>query len=349
MRSLSPSYLGSLTFTAADLGTIAAIGANRGRQDLYRRQTPGTLRTLQTRAIIESSESSNRLEGIEAPRRRIEGLVRRDARPRNRSEQEIAGYRDVLRLIHDAAAGMTFTPDLVLQLHTRLYGYLPQPGGAWKPVDNEIVQTDPATGERRLRFRPLPAVAVPQAMDDLCAAYARESAAPEGEPLVLVPLAVLDFLCIHPFADGNGRISRLLTLLLLYRSGYDVGRYISLERVFEDARDGYYETLLASSGGWHEGAHDAMPWVRYFWGVMLKAYEEFEARVGRLGTHKGAKSEFVRQAVLARVGGFATADIVDDCPGVSRETVKAVLQAMKREGVLRSRGRGRGARWERTA
>lgn len=345
MRSLTPDFLKSLVFTAADLGTIQAIGVNRGRQDLYRRQTPQTLSALQTFAIIESSESSNRLEGIRAPRKRIEGLVRRDAAPRNRSEQEIAGYRDVLRLIHESAPDMSFTPNLVLQLHGRMSGYLAQPGGSWKQVDNEIVEIDPQSGESRVRFKPLAAVAVPHAMDDLCAAVRRELNAPGGEPMVLIPLAILDFLCIHPFTDGNGRLSRLLTLLLLYQSGYDVGRYISLERVFEDARDGYYETLEKASTGWHQGAHDAKPWVRYFWGVVLKAYQEFAERVGSLGTHRGAKSEFVRQAALARLGTFRVADLADDCPSVGRETIKQVLQKMKKEGLLRSQGRGRGARW----
>jgi len=301
---------------------------------------------LLTHAIIESSESSNRLEGIVAPRSRIEGLVRRDAKPRNRSEQEIAGYRDGLRLTHESHAGMEFTPNLILQLHSRLYGYLPQPGGTWKAVDNEITERDSRTGEQVVRFKPLAAVAVPHAMEDLCSGFRKELLEAHGEPLVLIPLSLLDFLCIHPFADGNGRISRLLTLLLLYRSGYEVGRYISLERVFEDARDGYYETLYASSQGWHDGKHDAMPWVRYFWGVLLKAYGEFEDRVGSLGTHKGAKSDFVRQAVLARIGDFTTGNIVNDCPGVNRNTVKAVLQSMRKEGLLLSKGKGRGANWE---
>ena len=343
---MNANYLNSLSFSAHDLGTIREIGANRGRQDLFKRQTPETLQTLLTHAIIESSESSNRMEGIVASRKRIEGLVRRDAKPRNRSEQEIAGYRDGLRLIHESHTGMDFTPNLILQLHTRLYGYLSQPGGSWKTADNEIIERDPQTGEKVVRFKPLAAVAVPQAMEDLCSGFTKELLVEDGEPLVLIPLAILDFLCIHPFADGNGRISRLLTLLLLYRSGYEVGRYISLERVFEGAREGYYESLYASSQGWHEGMHDPMPWVRYFWGVLLKAYREFEDRVGSLGTHKGAKSDFVRQAVLARIGDFTTGDIVNDCPGVNRNTVKAVLQSMRKEGLVLSKGKGRGASWE---
>ena len=349
MSSLTATYLDSLAFSTSDLGMIQAIGVNRGRQDLYRRQTPETLRTLQTHAIIESSESSNRLEGIIAPRKRIEGLVRRDVKPRNRSEQEIAGYRDVLRLIHESAPDMPLSPNLIIQLHDRMYGHLSQPGGAWKQADNEIVETDQKTGARIVRFKPLAAVAVPHFMDDLCRAFRIELAKPGGEPMVLIPLAILDFLCIHPFTDGNGRVSRLLTLLLLYQCGYDVGRYVSLERVFEDARDGYYETLQEASRGWHGGKHDAMPWVRYFWGIMLKAYQEFADRVGALGTHKGAKSEFVRQAALARLGAFTTAGLADDCPGVSRETIKRELQVMKSEGLVRSEGRGRGARWFRVS
>jgi Fic family protein len=283
MRSLNQTFMASLRFSAEDLSTIKRIGEYRGRQDLYRRQTPETLKALQDYAIIESSESSNRLEGIRAPRGRIEGLVRRDAKPRGRSEQEIAGYRDALRLIHTSATDMPFNHGVVLQLHRIMYSFLPQPGGRWKMVDNEIVEIDPATGSRRVRFKPVPAVSTPQAMEDLTSSYRRALDELGTEPLIAVPLAVLDLLCIHPFTDGNGRISRLVTLQLLYQQGHEVGRYISLERVFEDAKEGYYESLEESSRGWHQGDHDAMPWLRYFWGVLLRTYEEFSNRVGVMG------------------------------------------------------------------
>ncbi|MFH1843325.1 MAG: Fic family protein [bacterium] len=349
MRSLTPTFLNRLSFTSGDLGAIARIGEFRGRQDLYRRQTPETLKALQVFAIIESSESSNRLEGIRAPRERIERLVRRDATPRGRSEQEIAGYRDVLRLIHKSAPDMPFSPNLVLQLHRMMYSYLPQPGGSWKMTDNEIVEIDPVTGERRVRFRPLPAVVVPQAMEDLAAGCRGSLQEQAGEPLVVVPLTILDLLCIHPFTDGNGRISRLVTLLLLYQHGYEVGRFISLERVFEDAKEGYYESLQSASTGWHQAEHDVMLWLRYFWGVLLRAYEEFASRVGVLGRHKGAKSEFVREAALARIAPFRLSELERDCPGVSRELIKRVLRQLKAERSLLVEGRGAGARWRRVS
>lgn len=348
MRSLNQPYLARLRYSTDDLSTIKGIGEYRGRQELYRRQTPETLKALQNFAIIESSKSSNRLEGIRVPRERIEGLVRRDAKPRGRSEQEIAGYRDALKLIHTSAMDMPFNSGVVLQLHRTMYSFLPQPGGRWKIVDNEIVEIDPATGSRRVRFKPVPALAVAQAMDDLVSGYTRALVDLRTEPLIAVPLAILDLLCIDPFTDGNGRISRLVTLQLLYQHGHEVGRYISLERIFEDSKEGYYETLEESSRGWHDGEHDIMPWVRYFWGVLLRACEEFTARVGAMGRHRGAKSEFVRQAALARIAPFRLSELERDCPGVSRELVKRVLRQLKAEGLIIVEGRGAGARWRKS-
>jgi Fic family protein len=191
---------------------------------------------------------------------------------------------------------------------------------------------------------PVSAVATPQAMNDMEAAY-RTAITTEVEPLVLVPLFVLDFLCIHPFADGNGRVGRLLTLLLLYQHGYEAGRYISLERLIEESKDSYYEALEASSQGWHEGAHDSGPWRRYFWGVLLRAYREYEERVGHITAGKGSKSQQVREAVRRKVTPFAITDLERDCPGVSRDTIRVVLREMRREGLVVAEGRGRGARW----
>ena len=182
-------------------------------------------------------------------------------------------------------------------------------------------------------------------MDDLTVKYLHALTDLGTEPLIVVPLAILDLLCIHPFTDGNGRISRLVTLQLLYQHQHDVGRYVSLERVFENAKDGYYETLEESSRSWHEGEHDAMPWLRYFWGVLLRAYEEFADRVGAMGRHRGAKSEFVREAALARIAPFRLSELEHDCPGVSRELIKRVLRQLKDEGLMITEGRGAGARW----
>ena len=346
MRSLTPPYLDALRLTGGDASTLKALGECRGRQDLYRRQTPQLLEDLRTAAVIESSESSNRLEGIVAPHERIAALVLRETAPRNRSEQEIAGYRDALNVIHESAAHMTFTENVVLQLHQVLYRYLPEPGGRWKMAPNEIVEREADGSVRRGGFVPPPPVATPGLMHELVDGYAR--AVDVGrEPLILVPLAILDFLCIHPFGDGNGRMARLLTLLLLYHFGYDVGRYISMERIFEESRETYYETLEASSQGWHGGRHDVGPWLRYFWGVTLRAYREFEERVGTLREGRGAKQDMVEAAVLRRIGPFAISDIEADCPGVSRDWVRVVLRRMRNEARIAPQGRGRSAKWKR--
>ncbi len=299
-------------------------------------------------AQIESAESSNRIEGIEAPRRRIQGLVMGGAAPENRSEQEIAGYRDALSLVHESAAHIEPTANVIRQLHTTMYRYLPQPGGNWKMVDNEIVERD-ATGVLRVRFRPVSAVATPQAMDDLAIGLRRALHAEQRPGLIVAPLAVLDFLCIHPFTDGNGRVSRLLTLLLLYRLGHEVGRYISLERITEESKETYYEALETSSRGWHEGRHDAHPWLDYFWGVLLRAYAEFTERVGSLQQGAGSKAALVREAVARMIGPFALNDIELQCPGVALPTIKRVLAAMRDEGLVLLEGRGRGARWRRVS
>jgi Fic family protein len=280
------------------------------------------------------------------PAARLHSLVAKNATPRNRSEQEVAGYRDALALIHESASDMAFSENVVLQLHSILYRYLPQPGGQWKATNNDIVERQPE-GTSRVRFHPVAAHLTPQAMADLVAGYRTGVDQHRADPLVLVPLAILDFLCIHPFPDGNGRMARLLTLLLLYQFGYVVGRFISLERIFEQSKEGYYETLEASSQGWHDGEHDVRPWLDYFWGVMLAAYKEFEERVGAIETGRGAKGDRVRAEVLRRTLPFSISDIEQACPGVSRDMVRLVLRTLKTEKVIEPTGKGRSAKWRR--
>ena len=301
MASLQPAFLAQLTFGASELSTIHRLGEARGRQDLFIRQIPQQLETLRTHAMVESVESSNRIEGVVAPPGRVADLVVHGVEPRNRSEQEIAGYRDGLQLIHESHRDVPLSTNVVLQLHQMLYRYQPGVGGRWKSVDNQIVERNAAGETVRVRFQPTPAVATPQAMDDLVSQYQEAIAGGRIDPLVLLPLAVLDFLCIHPFTDGNGRVARLLSLLLLYHFDYRVGRYISLERIVEESRDTYYESLERSSRGWHEDAHDVHPWLGYFWGVLLRTYGEFEQRVETL---QGSKTEQVRAAVLRRLGAI---------------------------------------------
>ena len=249
MNSLTMEFLNKLKLTSEQGSTLAKIGEYKGKQELFTRQTPEALESLRQTAIIESSECSNRLEGITAPHKRIKALVLHTTTPRDRSEQEIAGYRDALNLIHESARHMTYSVNVCLQLHTMLYRYLPQNGGRWKMTDNEIVEKNPDGSIARIRFKAVSAVATPQAMEKMIENYQAAIEDHGKEPLLVAPLAILDFLCIHPFGDGNGRVSRLLTLMMLYHFGYDVGRYISLERIFEESKATYYETLATSSQG----------------------------------------------------------------------------------------------------
>ena len=345
---LTLDQLDRLSLSPADALTLRQLGEYRGRQHLFSRQRPEVLEALRTVAKVESTESSNRLEGVLVKKARLEALVLENTRPRDRSEQEIAGYRDALNLLHESAQHMPFEVNVILQLYRMVYGYLPQPGGHWKSADNQIIERAPDGSIFRVRFEAVPAVSTPSYMDQLTSRYARELSAMAHDPLTLVPSAILDFLCIHPFNDGNGRVARLLTLQQLYRSGYEVARYISLERCFEQSSQSYYETLEASSKDWHEGLHDPLPWIRYFWGVLLKAYGEFEERVGTISKGKGSKTEQVRAVVGRKVAPFSISELVRDCPGVSKEMIRTVLRAMRDEGLIEVSGRGRGAKWRKT-
>jgi len=344
MQSLSVAYLDALRFSTQEVASLKALGEYRGKQQLFSRQSPEVLESLRRIAIVESGESSNRLEGITAPRDRIEALMQDNTAPRDRSEQEIAGYRDVLNHIHINHARIDFSPSTVLQSHAMMMKYVSPEGGHWKTRDNVIIERYP-DGSRRIRFRPVAASGTEEAMTQLVDRYHDAVYRDGREPLVVVPLAILDFLCIHPFEDGNGRCSRLLTVLLLYHQGYDVGRYISLERVFEQTQESYYDTLERCSQGWHEGEHDTFPWMSYFWGVLLAAYREFENRVGAIRTGKGAKAERIRNAVERTLGPFRAADIEAECPGVSHEWVRRILRELRDKGVIKIHGRGPGARW----
>lgn len=345
MHSLAPDYLASLRFDAQQVATLRALGEYRGKQQLYVTQSPEVLGDLRQVAVIESTESSNRLEGVVVAAHRLKSLVLKNATPQSRSEQEVAGYRDALGLIHESGKQMLFSEGAVLQLHGILYRYMPQPGGRWKATNNDIIERH-ADGRSRVRFRPVAAHLTPMAMADLVTRYRFALDQHLADPLVLVPLVILDFLCIHPFPDGNGRMARLLTLQLLYHFDYAVGRFISLERIFEESKESYYETLEASSQAWHEGAHHVAPWLDYFWGALLRAYKEFEQRVGTIERGRGAKGERVRAEILKRNLPFSISEIEEACPGISRDMVRVVLRAMKAEGLIAPTGKGRSARWE---
>ena len=344
MHSLTPDYLAKLRFDTQQLATRRALGEYRGKQLLYVAQSPEVLSDLRQVAVVESTESSNRLEGVVVAAHRLKSLVLKNATPKSRSEQEIAGYRDALGLIHDSGEQMPFSEGTVLQLHSILYRYMPQPGGHWKATNNDIIERHP-DGSTRIRFRPVAAHLTPMAMTDTIVRYRSALDRHLADPLVLVPLVILDFLCVHPFPDGNGRMARLLILQLLYHADYTVGRFISLERIFEESKESYFETLEASSQGWHEGIQNIAPWLDYFWGALLRAYKEFEARVGTIERGRGAKGDRVRAEILKRNLPFSISEIEEACPGISRDMVRLVLRTMKAEGLIAPTGKGRGARW----
>ena len=344
MASLTPKRLDSLTLSIEQASTLKSLGHYIGRHDSYKRQAPEVLQSLTIMAQVESTESSNRIEGIVATKERLEKLVLQSSKPRNRSEQEIAGYRDALTLIHGSAEHMSLSPNLILQLHSTISRYMPDAGGKWKMADNAIIEAAP-DGSSRVRFVPTPAIETDQAIQKLSDDFHQAVAVEGREPLVVIPLAILDFLCVHPFRDGNGRIPRLLTLLLLQQSGFEVGRYVSLERVFEESKETYYQALEESSQNWHTDEHDLSPWLNYFWGALLRAYRELDARVGTVATGRGSKTARVRAIVARQIKPFAISDVEHEARDISRDMIRIVLNTMRDEGAVVLQGRGRGAKW----
>jgi Fic family protein len=346
MRSFEHGYLLETAISHPLLMSMRVLGEFRGRQSLYNEQFPEVLDTLRQAALIQSTESSNRIEGITVQPERLAPLVARKIRPRDRSEQEIAGYRDVLASIHANHTRMKLSCDLILEWHRMIYHYTGEKGGAWKSADNAILETRP-DGKQVVRYRPVSALAAPEFMDRLIRLFGAAMNEGKTDPLLLAASFILDFECIHPFQDGNGRIGRLLTLLLLYQCGYDAGRYISLERVVEESKETYYDALFKSSQDWHKAQHDLRPWWEYFLGALTAAYREFESRVGTLTSARGAKREMVRNAVRRLPQRFAIGDLQRACPGVSYPTLQRALAELRRQKAIRCLGRGPDAQWER--
>jgi Fic family protein len=327
--------------------SLGAIDGARGKEELFRSQRVATLDQLSKIARIQSVEASNAIEGIHAPLRRIQALAADKTTPTNRSEQEIAGYRTVLDEIHQSASHIPLTTNVVRQFHRDLLSFTPTRGGMWKTTANEVTETD-EHGVRHVRFTPVGVFETPPAMAELHDRFSEEIRAQRHHALLLIGAYILDFTIIHPFLDGNGRMSRLLTLLALYQSGYGVGRYISLERIIDSTRDTYHESLKASTDGWHEGEHDVMPWLNYFLGTVLSAYSQFEERADSL-SGRGSKEEAVRDFVESSVSNvFSLGDVRDAMPGVSDAYIRRILQAMRAEGRLTSTGAGRGAKWHKS-
>ncbi len=345
MKSFEYGYLLKQHISQNLLMTVHTLGEFRGRQTLYQQQSPELLERLRRMAMIQSVESSNRIEGITVDQNRLEPIVAQKTKPKDRSEEEVAGYRDVLAEIHANAKRMTLTPELILWFHQQMYAYTPEEGGQWKEKDNAILEIRP-DGQQIVRFRPVSALSTPEFIKKLCNYYHQSIDNREAEPLLLIASFVFDFECIHPFWDGNGRIGRLLTLLLLYQAGYEAVRYISFERIIEESKETYYEVLLKSSQGWHEANHDLQPWWNYFLGTLIAAYKEFEERVETLSPTRGAKREMIRQSVKRLPDQFTTQELRRACPGVSQDMVRLVLRELQRENLLICRGHGPGSIWE---
>ena len=323
------------------MNLVSAIHEYRGKQELFIEAKPDVLQAMLEIAKIQSTGASNRIEGIYTSEERLAALVKSKAEPRNRSEQEIAGYREVLSLIHDSYDYMVPRTNVILQLHRDLYQFSPASyGGSFKNSDNVIAEELP-DGRKIVRFEPVSAWETPGAMTALCDAFRTAMQDTEFDPLLLIPIFILDFLCIHPFNDGNGRMSRLLTLLLLYRSGYIVGKYISIEKLISDTKETYYEALQASSCNWHEGTNDYAPFVTYMLGVLVAAYRDFESRIELLTTKGLSKPDRVREIIKNHLGKITKSEIMAKCPDISQITVQRALADLIKSGEILKIGGGR--------
>ena len=338
-----------LAETRLEQGTVwllESLAESKGRQALHERQAPQVLRALRELALVESTESSNRIEGVTVERDRLRPLVLGKARPRDRSEEEIVGYRQALSWVHTDHERIRIEAGTLTRLHALAQGGASGDAGEWKRMPNEIIEVH-ADGRRTVRFRPVEPERVPAAIEELCIAYRHSLDQRMVIPLLAAACLVLDFLCIHPFRDGNGRVSRLLTLLTLYHQGHGVGRYVSHERIVEQTKESYYEALQRSSAGWHEEAHDVLPWFHYVLSTLRMAYREFEERAERERPTRGSKADLVAYALEHVPSPFGIADIERLCPNVSREMIRVVMNRWREEGRLEILGRGRDARWRR--
>jgi len=327
---------------------LTSIHEHKGKQELYVEAHADALTTLLEVAKIQSTGASNRIEGIHTTDKRLEELVKEKSAPRNRTEQEITGYRDVLATIHESYEYIYPRPNIILQLHKQLYSFARSSmGGSYKNADNLIAETD-TEGKQSVRFQPVPAFLTESTMHTLCTSFIESLEKGEYDSLLLIPMFILDFLCIHPFNDGNGRMSRLLTLLLYYRAGYIVGKYISIEKLIEDSKDTYYEALQTSSLGWHENKSDYLPFIQYYLGVLLKAYNNFEERVEYLQYRGLSKPDRIKAIIDRKIGKITKREIIEACPDISKITVERTLSALIKEGYIVKIGAGRATAYGKT-
>ena len=340
MRSFNYSAIRDLKWDSDILGLIAAIYKEAGKQELYLKQRPEELEKLVEIAKVQSTEASNAIEGIVTTSTRIRQLVEEKTTPKNRNEQEIAGYRDALSIIHENFDAIPITQNYILQLHKVLYSHMNNPmAGRTKSVQNYISATYP-DGHTETLFTPLAPFETPEALDRICAEYNRVIGNMEVEPLIAIPIFIHDFLCIHPFNDGNGRMSRLLTTLLLYRNGFYVGKYISLEAKIARNKDLYYDALSQAQTGWHEESENAVPFIKYLLGTILAAYRDFEDRFA-LVERKLPAIEMVRQASMNKLGRFTKQDIRELCPTLGVSTIEGALRKLVAAGEIKREEAGK--------
>lgn len=340
MRSFNYSEIKNQKWDSDILGLIAAIYKEAGKQELYLKQRPEELEKLVEIAKIQSTEASNAIEGIVTTSSRIKQLVEEKTTPRNRDEQEIVGYRDVLNIIHESFDAIPVSQNYILQLHKILYSHMNNPmAGRTKNVQNTISATYP-DGHVETLFTPLAPYETPEALDKICEEYNRIIGNMEVEPLIAIPVFIHDFLCIHPFNDGNGRMSRLLTTLLLYRSGFYVGKYISLEAKIAKNKDLYYDALAQAQIAQYEGTEDVVPFIKYLLGTVLSTYKDFEDRFALIETKLSAL-ETVRRATLNKIGRFSKQEIRELCPSLSISSIEGALRKLVSSGELKREGAGK--------
>lgn len=346
MRDFNYSKVRDQKWDSDVLGLIAAIYKEAGKQELYLKQRPQKLEKLVEIAKVQSTEASNAIEGIVTTNTRIRQLVAEKTTPRNRNEQEIAGYRDVLGIIHESFDAISISQNYILQLHKMLYSHMNNPvAGRTKTVQNYISMTHP-DGHAEILFTPPAPYETPAALNRICEEYNRVIGNMELEPLIAIPVFIHDFLCIHPFNDGNGRMSRLLTTLLLYRNGFYVGKYISLEAKIAKNKDLYYDALSQSQIGWHEGTYDPVPFIKYLLGTILSAYKDFGDRFALVETKLPAL-DMVRMATQNKIGRFTKQDIRELCPSLSVSSIEGALRKMVASGKIRREGKGKNTHYYR--
>ncbi|WP_067559861.1 Fic family protein [Faecalibaculum rodentium] len=344
MHTFEYKLLSEKLLTLSIVRQLSGIHEHKGKQELFLEASPDVLSSLLKIAVIQSTRSSNRIEGIVATDSRLKELVEMDTAPANRSEAEIAGYRKALSLIHESYEFIEPKPGVLRQLHQILYSFLTSEGGHYKNSDNIIEEKD-SNGVSHVRFRTVPAFQTPEAVEKMCQAFSDAWEDPKTDQLLLIPLFILDFLSIHPFNDGNGRMSRLLTLLLLYRAGYISGKYISLEHLVEESKETYYSSLKSSSQGWHENQNSYVEFTEYLLGVILRSYQELESRVRLSQDRSLSKPARVEQVIRNQMTPVSKRKLLELLPDIGTSTVERTLSSLLKEGKIIKTGKGRGTKY----